>query len=134
MSPPEREAQVAAALRRINHAWLNGHPDEIADLVHEDVVFLFPGFSASSAGREAFVTGFREFCSTARVQACEESDPQMHVVGATGVASVRFEMIYERADGRYRATGRDLWVFEERDGDWLAVWRTILDLSEEPVT
>ena len=41
-------------------------------------------------------------------------------------------MIYERSGERYRATGRDLWVFARQDGAWLAAWRTMLDLVEEP--
>lgn len=39
-------------------------------------------------------------------------------------------MLYEWLGTRYRATGRDLWVFEEQDGEWLAVWRTMLDTEE----
>jgi hypothetical protein len=40
-------------------------------------------------------------------------------------------MVYERSDKSYHATGRDLWVFSENEGEWLAVWRTMLDLDEQ---
>jgi hypothetical protein len=39
-------------------------------------------------------------------------------------------MIYAIADARFRVTGRDLWVFEKHEAEWLAVWRTMLDLEE----
>jgi hypothetical protein len=60
----------------------------------------------------------------------EESDQQIDVIGHTAVLTFRYDMLYERVGKRYRATGRDLWVFEEKDGEWLAVWRTMLDMEE----
>jgi hypothetical protein len=39
-------------------------------------------------------------------------------------------MLYERSGQAYRATGRDLWVFEEKDGEWWAVGRTMLEMEE----
>ena len=48
------------------------------------------------------------------------------------VESFRFEMVYARDGGRWRSTGRDLLMFERKGDSWLAVWRTMLDLAEEP--
>jgi len=53
--------------------------------------------------------------------------------GSTAVASFAFEMIYQRGGTSYRSSGRDLWVFQQREGRWLAVWRTMLDLKDEPL-
>jgi hypothetical protein len=36
----------------------------------------------------------------------------------------------KRSGARYRATGRDLWVFERHGDSCLAVWRTMLDMQE----
>jgi hypothetical protein len=41
-------------------------------------------------------------------------------------------MVYERSGQSFRSTGRDLWVFQQQIGGWLAVWRTMLDMAEEP--
>jgi hypothetical protein len=49
------------------------------------------------------------------------------------IASFAFAVVYERAGERYRSTGRDLWVFSRADGVWRAVYRTMLDVSEEPL-
>jgi hypothetical protein len=54
------------------------------------------------------------------------------VVGDTGVVSFGYEMVYERSGKRNRATGRDLWVFVRQGGEWVAIWRTMLDLAEQP--
>ena len=61
-------------------------------------------------------------------------DVDVQVIGDTAVVTFRFEMMYEREkDKREHSTGRDLWIFA-RDGDqWLAVWRTMLDVVDEVV-
>jgi hypothetical protein len=60
-----------------------------------------------------------------------EPDHQVDAVGDTAIASFRYEMIYERDGQRSRASGRDLGVFTREGGQWLAVWRTMLDLAEQ---
>jgi hypothetical protein len=93
---------------------------------------VFPGFSGRAEGRDANVAVFTDFCTHAVVRAYTERDRQIDVVGDTAVASFAYEMVYERSGERTRATGRDLWVFARQEGVWLAVWRTMLDLAEQP--
>jgi hypothetical protein len=45
----------------------------------------------------------------------------MDVVGDTAVVSFTYEMVYERAGNRSRATGRDLWVFVRQGDEWVAI-------------
>jgi uncharacterized protein (TIGR02246 family) len=134
MRPGETSAAdaVAAALRRINQAWLGGRPDEIARLIHPEMVMVYPGFSGRGQGRAAIVAGFVDFCSNARVHSYREGDAQVDVAGDTAVVNYTFEMVYERSGERYQATGRDLWVFTRHGGEWLGAWRTMLDLAEKP--
>ena len=133
MDKSGRQSQVTAALGRINEAWLEGRPDAINDFIADGIVMVLPAFSGSMNGREAFVSGFRDFCENARIHSHSETDYHVDVVGNTAVASFRFDMIYERDGNRYRSTGRDLWVFEDQASRWLAVWRAMLDIVEEPV-
>jgi ketosteroid isomerase-like protein len=123
---------VAEAMARINRAWLGGAIDDLRPLVHPDVVFVVPGFAASVQGRERFLAGFADFVANARVHQLDESDVVVSEVGDTGVVCVRFEMVYERGGARYRSTGRDLWVFQRDGAGWIAVWRTMLDLTDDP--
>jgi hypothetical protein len=78
------------------------------------------------------LAGFVDFCQNARIVSYAESDPFVDLAGSTAVATFRFEMVYARDGASYRSTGRDLWVFERHGDGWLAVWRTMLDLAEEP--
>lgn len=125
----ERE-RVAAAMRKINETWLAGRVDDLAALVHADIVIVLPGLGGRAQGRDGFLAGFRDFCENARVHDFRPEDEQVDVVGRTGVASFRYEMLYERSGQRYRATGRDVWVFERHEQGWLAVWRAMLDMNE----
>ncbi len=128
---PVRHA-VAETMRWINQAWLDGRPDDIADRLHPAMVMVFPGFTGRGEGRAAIVAGFVDFCSNATVHSYREADAQIDVAGDTAVMSYTFEMVYERSGENYQATGRDVWVFTRHDGQWLGVWRTMLDLAEKP--
>jgi ketosteroid isomerase-like protein len=130
MVDESKRDRVAAALGRINRAWLDGRVEDLAPMVHADIVMAFPGFTARTQGREEFVAGFRDFCRKATIGEFHEHDRHVDVAGDTAVVTFRYEMVYDRSGERYRATGRDLWVFQLHAGEWLAVWRTMLDLEE----
>lgn len=124
---------VAAALEEINRAWLEGRPRDLAPLLHPAVVMALPGFAGRVEGRDAFVAGFVDFTENAELIDYAEAGLQVDVTGDTAVATYTFEMVYERSGGRYRSTGRDLWVFARQGDTWLAVWRAMLDLAEQSV-
>lgn len=132
-TPATDKQRVSQLLSRINEAWLGGRPDDLAPLFHERIVMVLPGFAGTAEGREPVLAGFREFCDGARVLRFDESDRQVHVVHNVAVASFAFDITYERGGLKHRGTGRDLWVFSRSGGTWLAVWRTMVGVSEAPV-
>jgi len=129
---PPRE-DVAAAMRQINQVWLDGKVQDLEPLVHSEIVMVLPDFAGRIQGREEFLTGFRDFCQNATVHEFREHDQQVDVAGNTAVSTLRYDMVYERSGQRYRATGRDLWVFMKQDEAWIAVWRAMLDMKEDSV-
>jgi len=130
MSDESKREAAAAAMRQINQAWIEGRVDELAPLVHAEMVMAFPDFSGRIQGREPFLAGFRDFCQNAKVEEYREHDHHIDVAGATAVVTFRYQMIYQRSGERWRSTGRDLWVFQQQDGAWIAVWRTMLGMEE----
>jgi hypothetical protein len=132
MAGTHEHDSVAAAMRAINQAWLGGRVDEMAPAVHPEIVMAFPGFSGQMRGREPFLAGFRDFVQNAAIENYRELDQQIDVVGGTAVITFTYEMLYTRSGERYRVTGRDLWVFQRQSAQWIAVWRTMMDLSESP--
>jgi len=129
MDDSKRES-AAAAMRQINQAWLKRRVEDLAPLVHPDVVMVLPDFAGKIQGREHFLAGFRQFCQSATIKEYQEQDQQVDVAGDTAVITFRYEMVYERSGERYHANGRDLWVFQEQEGRWIAVWRAMLEMQE----
>lgn len=125
--------QVSRVLNTINDAWLQRRPQDLRDLLHGQMIMVYPGFAGREEGKAAVIAGFEDFSTNARALRFEESDRQVDVVGDAAVASFSFELTYEREGQTYRCIGRDLWVFQRWQGAWLAVWRTMLDVSEDLV-
>jgi len=128
----DEHRRIAETMRQINDAWIAGRVDNLAPMVHDEIVMVMPGFAGRVQGRETFIAGFRDFCENARIHDFRDGERQIDVVGDTAVVNFDYEMLYERSAARYRVTGRDLWVFARHGTEWLAVWRTMLDLSETP--
>jgi hypothetical protein len=127
-------ALVNEALGKINRAWLEGRPHDMEALIHPQITLVFPGFATRATGRDEFISGFVDFCQNARIISYDENARQVDVIADLAVASYEFAMVYERGGARFRASGRDLWVFARQaaQGQWLACWRTMLDLDEKP--
>jgi ketosteroid isomerase-like protein len=130
MVEESKRDSAAATMRRINRAWLAGQVEDLAPMVHPEIVLVFPGFAGRVQGREDFLAGFRDFCQNSRIHEFREHDHQVDVAGDMAVVTFRYEMVYERSGGRFRSTGRDLWVFQSQGIAWIAVWRTMLDMEE----
>ena len=130
MVDDSRREDAAATMRQINRAWLDGRVDDLAPILHPEIVMVFPGFSGRAQGRDELLAGFRDFCQNAKIHEFCERDLQIDVAGGTAVVTFRYEMVYERSGERYRASGRDLWVFQNQGKAWIAVWRTMLEMEE----
>jgi hypothetical protein len=105
----------------------------MAPLFHDSFVMVLPGFVGRVSGKDAAIAGFEEFCQNAKVHAFQEGEHQIDLIGQTAIASVTFEMTYELKGQKYQSTGRDVWVFENSKGAWVAVWRTMLDTTDTAV-
>jgi Domain of unknown function (DUF4440) len=133
MADEIQRGAAAAAMRKINQAWLGGGLEDLAARVHPDIVMAPPDFSGGIQGREAFLCGFREFIESATIEEFHERDLRADVAGETAAVTFRYEMVYSRSGIRYHSSGRDLWVFQLQDGAWIAVWRAMLDMQEDSV-
>lgn len=125
-----KSERVAATMRQINRAWLDGRVEDLAPMVHPDIVIVLPRFTGRIAGREAFLAGLHDFSQNATIHQFREHDQQIDIAGDMAVLNFGYEMVYELSGKWSRATGRDLWVFQQQGNAWLAVWGTMLDLNE----
>ena len=127
----DSNAEVHSVLASINAAWREGDPSSMREYLDPDIVMLRLASRRSFRGREILVESFLEFGRNARVLEYAEDDEHIDVVGECAVASFHFRMFYERATYREESEGRDLWVFQRREGRWQAVWRTMLEAKAE---
>jgi hypothetical protein len=132
MDTDKRGEAALEGLLHINRVWLDGQVEALAALVDANIVMVLPGFAGRVQGRDEFLAGFRDFCANAQVHEFHDHGYDTDVIEDTAVITFQYEMIYERAGERYRAIGRDLWVFRDRNGTWIAVWRAMLELQEHP--
>ena len=126
ISEPDTQSEIRQRLHEINVAWINGRPEELAALFHEDIVVVLPGFQDQIWGRAAAIASYDDFANQATIHEYREEDHRVEVWGDTAVASYRFEIAYELDGEGCRDTGRDLFVFTRQHGQWLVVWRTLL--------
>ena len=124
--------RIAAVMDRITHAWRSGQPDLMTSSLDEQIVMVAPDFSTRLRGRTALIETFRQFLDQAQVLSYQQGKLDIDRVGHVAIAQYPFEMTYRRDGSAWRSTGRDVWVFEQRGADWIAVWRTMQALEETP--
>ena len=121
----DRDA-VIAVWRRINDAWTDGAPEQMAEDLDEAVVMVQPGFADRIEGRDAAIGSFRDFVESSTLHEYAESGLRVHVSGATAVVTCGWEIDWSSADRRQRERGHDVYVFGRERGRWRAVWRVIV--------
>lgn len=126
-------AEIQDFVRRLNAAWLEGRPDDLSDMFHDNMVLVVPRFVQRLVGRQACVESYRGFVSQAGVRRFDMGDPQVDVFSSTAVAACPYTVEYETEGKRWRSSGQDLLVLVEEAGAWLVAWRTLLPESEEEI-
>lgn len=130
-TPPTKDQEaVRAVLRRINDAWLTGHFDDLGQYFHENMVVVPPGYHMRLNGRDACVRSYRDFTAAATIDEFMLHDPSVEVVGDTATAMSRFDTVYRLEGKTYRESGFDLFVLNRTGDDWLAVFRTVIQLAD----
>jgi len=133
-APPDTEIAVQRVLDRIQTAWREGRPDEMAPLLSPDITFVFPGFSMRLTGRDRLIESYRDFLAGSRLRSFREERRSIEGGPSAALAEIAFDMIYTRAGSDWRSHGIELWALERRAEGWVAYWRTMQELTEEPAS
>ena len=133
-APPDTEIAVQRVLDRIQTAWREGRPEEMSPLLSPDITFVFPGFSMRLTGRDRLIDSYRDFLAGSRLRSYREERRSIEGGPRAALAEIAFDMIYTRAGSDWRSHGIELWALERRAEGWVAYWRTMQELTEEPVS
>ena len=132
-SSEEPQQDIREVIHQMNDAWAKGKPEELAQFFHEDIVMVHPDFTNRSAGREACVASYAEFCNAATIHDVKLGELGIDVVGDTAVVIYSYEVDYEMGGERFNDKGRDVFVFTRFGGKWQAIWRTMIISQPESV-
>jgi len=125
---------VQRVLDRVQRAWREGRPEEMSAVLAPDVTFVFPGFSMRLSGRDRLIDSYRDFLAGTRLVSYREDRRSIEGGTSAALAEIAFDMTYARGGREWRAHGIELWALERRPEGWLAFWRTMQELTEEPVS
>lgn len=125
--------EIRDFIARMNDAWVQGHPELLTSFFSEDIVMVHPDFSQRTEGREACVAAYADFCTQASIQELKPGEPSIDLFGDTAVATYAYEITYQMAGESFVDTGRDLFIFVRENGEWRAVWRTMILAKPESV-
>ena len=124
-SESKHKDQIKRIIKKINESWLEGHPENLSQYFHDNMMIVSPDFKIMGAGKAVCVKSYSDFISQAVIKNYQESDPEIHVWTNTATAFYDFEMAWEMNGKSFKEEGRDFFVFTNEAGNWLAVWRML---------
>lgn len=125
-SDPVTAATIRDLLIRLNAAWTQLRFADLEPLLHPEAVFVHPGWSGRSEGREACVKSYREFMTKAKLTEFTTTDVMVDTWGTTAVAAYRFVIAWEEDGKPDRAQGQEAFVLARGPEGWRIVWRTLV--------
>jgi hypothetical protein len=123
ISDSKSKEQIKQTIKNINHSWLKGHPENLNQYFHANMMIVSHEFKVMGAGKAVCVKSYSDFITHAVIKDYQESDPEIHVWASTATAFYNFEMAWEMDGKSFQESGRDFFVFAHENGKWLVVWR-----------
>ena len=117
---------VRQSLDHLNAAWRENRFADLPPFFDEDIITKGPGLQTITRGRVALVNSYIDFMGKWVITAYEESNHVIDVNQSSACASYDWSMSWEQSGKRESASGHEMFVFELRNGQWIAVLRVIL--------
>ncbi len=114
---------IQSLIENLNAAWVNQEYEPLNQMLHDDVVFTMPGFTAQVLGKEKCIEGYKQFMQAAELHNFEIDNLNVTVTAQTAVAHYTYKISYTVNNERYDEEGVDIFTLSYVDGKWLVVWR-----------
>lgn len=113
--------EIWATVRALNDAWTQGHPDDLVNYFHPDMVAITASDRLRRDGAAECLAGWKYFAETTQIHHWTETDPVIHVYGDSAVVAYYFDMSFTQAGKTIQMGGRDMFFFVRENGRWWAV-------------
>jgi hypothetical protein len=117
---------VRRALDALNTAWRERRFTDLAASFDEQIVMRGPGLVELARGRDALVESYADFMTRSNVTEYVESGHAIDRWGTTAIARFDWSMTWIQNGKEDRASGQDMFVFQQRGTQWIAVERVML--------
>jgi hypothetical protein len=118
--------EIRRALDALNAAWRERRFTDLAACFDDQVVMRGPGLVELVRGRDALVKSYVDFMTRSDITEYVESGHAVDRWGDTAVARFDWSMAWIQDTKTERASGQDLFVFQQRGTRWVAVERVML--------
>jgi hypothetical protein len=122
------QQELWTLMQQINNCWCKGQPAQLADYLHDNIVFNSPDLKHQFTGKDTCIQSYIDFLNNSKVLLYNESNPVVHVFNNTAIVTYDFEMKYEQKNKLYHETGTDIMIFNKQIS-WKAVWRSLSNLK-----
>ncbi|GHU31970.1 hypothetical protein AGMMS50256_21300 [Betaproteobacteria bacterium] len=113
--------EIWSTVRAMNDAWTKGHPDDLVNFFHRNMIAITPTDRKRRDGNAACIAGWKGFTAAARIHRWDEIDPVIEVYGNSAVVAYYFDMSFDMGGKTIETSGRDLFFFVKENGRWWAV-------------
>ena len=115
------EQEIWATIRALNDAWTKGHPDDLSQYFHTDMLAITATDRHHLDGGAACITAWKSFANAARIHHWKEVDPVIRVYGESAVVAYDFDMSFDMGGQTVNMAGRDMFFLVRENGKWWAV-------------
>jgi hypothetical protein len=117
---------VRRALDALNAAWRERRFTDLAACLDEQIVMRGPGLIELVRGRDALVKSYADFMTKSDVTEYVESGHAIDRWDGMAIARFDWSMTWIQNGKEDRASGQDLFVFQQRGAAWIAIERVML--------
>ena len=110
--------EVWQTVLKLNDCWSEGHPEDLPNYFHRDMIAITPASRERTGGGQACVASWTAFARAAKTNYFRESEPWIEVRGDMAAAAYHYEMEFEMEGKNVRLSGRDLMVLVREGGRW----------------
>ena len=128
MTAEQHKTELKKIVGSINKSWLENKLNDLGNYFHEDMIITDSNFNKLANNKKECIASYESFIKQAEILSYAEHDINIEIIENTAIVNYIFDISWEVNNNISSEKGRDVFVFELKDGKWLAVCRTLLPI------